>query len=196
MVEISISLIPGGIISGSKCTSLLSIHISNLLSRKGKHFNSPIIIWGASMLPHGHHHTGFFQSQSKPSPQKWSQKWTFLCHFHHCSLSACLFKHWHLRIILFLYLRNLHLYLHKLYKHEEWPFGSNSRCKYVFRCQMEISVHQKQGFSRTRLCRLEQFSQWHQLSCPVGTAHRVTACLVSVLAGHQGCQQSLRLASS
>ena len=60
MVEISISLIPGGIISGSKCTSLLSIHISNLLSRKGKHFNSPIIIWGASMLPHGHHHTGFF----------------------------------------------------------------------------------------------------------------------------------------
>lgn len=70
-----------------------------------------------------------------------------------CSLSACLFKHWHLRFILFLYLRNLHLYLHKLYKHEEWPFGSNSRRKYIFRCQMEISVHQKQGFSRIRLCR-------------------------------------------
>lgn len=70
-----------------------------------------------------------------------------------CSLSACLFKHWHLRLILFLYLWNLHLYLHELYKHEEWPFGCNSRRKYVFRCQMEISVHQKQGFSRTRLCR-------------------------------------------
>ena len=42
----------------------------------------------------------------------------------------------------------------------------------------------------------EQFSQWRQLSRPVGTAHRVPARLVSVLAGHQGCQQSLRLASS
>lgn len=70
-----------------------------------------------------------------------------------CSLSACLFKHWPLRLLLFLYLWNHHLYLHELCNHEERPFGCNSRREYVFRCQMEISVHQKQGFSRTRLCR-------------------------------------------
>ena len=35
----------------------------------------------------------------------------------------------------------------------------------------------------------EQSSRRHQLARLVGTAHRVAAHLVSVLAGHQGCQQ-------
>lgn len=147
------SLIPRGVISGSKCTSLLSIHISNPLSRKGKHFNSPSLFGGLSVLPRLQQHTGS-QSQSK-SPQDTITERTFLCHFHHCfhSLLVCSTLASQINCILFLCLWNLHLYLHELYKHEEWPFGCNSWRKDVFRCQMEIRVHQKHGFSRTRMCR-------------------------------------------
>lgn len=101
--------------------------------------STPHHYWGLN-VPHIQH-TGFLQSQSKPPSQHGHRNGLFYVIFI-TVFTLCLFVQTLASPINFiLYLWNLHLYLHELYKHEEWPFGCNSRRKYVFRCQMEISVH-------------------------------------------------------